>query len=96
MARVKVSCNELTNYGTFLEEKAQEFKSILSKMEEVINSLGSSWTGYDASNFMNNATAYIKNLQNLEAIFTYYGSSVRAKSAQYHNMRVKFYEILTK
>lgn len=94
MARVKVSCAELTAYGNFLEEKSKEFKAITSQMESIVSSLDSSWSGYDATNFKNNATNYIKNLQSIEGAFVEFGDSIRKKSADYNNIRANFFDIL--
>ena len=94
MARIKVSCSELTAYGSFLETTSTEFKTLKTNMENIVASLSSSWSGYDSKNFISNATEYLKNLQSLEGTFAAHGDTIRAKSVQYNNVRAKFYDII--
>lgn len=96
MASVSVDCEQLTQYGSYLEGKSTEFKSITSKMDEIIASIDSGWQGNDASNFKANATAYIKNLKTVEASLAYYGDFIKEKSSKYNNICANFYDMLNR
>ena len=94
MANTQVSCNDLTGYGKFLDEKSVEFNTIIKKMEEIIAKLETGWTGNDSHNFRANATAYLKNLKTVEKSLLTYGDFIKNKSVKYNNVVSKFYDIL--
>lgn len=94
MTNIMVKTAELTKYGTDLEEKANEFSSLLKSMDEIVTSISGAWNGTDANNFISNASAYINNLKVVETTLLTFGNSVKNHSVKYNNRCADFYSKL--
>lgn len=94
MSNIKVNTEQLTGYGTTLDSKSAEFSSVKSAMEDIVSALSGGWDGYDAQNFISNATAYLNNLKAIEQALLVYGNSVKNHSVKYSNRCADFYSML--
>ena len=94
MGTIIVETGKLREYGSNLESYAKEFHTITEKMDEIVKSLKGSWSGYDASKFINNATKYIENLKVIEEELNTYGSTAQRRSSKYDQRVEEFYNNL--
>jgi uncharacterized protein YukE len=94
MSSIIVKTEQLTKYGTDLEDKATEFSALLKSMDGIVTSISGAWSGTDASNFISNASAYINNLKIVESTLLSFGNMVKNHSVQYNNRCADFYSKL--
>ena len=94
MTKVVVNIKELSNFSQKLTTDATEFDQITKKMGEIINSLASGWQGYDAENFISNATSYLENLNVVKKAIIDSASSTQKNVVAYTNRINEFYEKL--
>lgn len=94
MSKIVVKTEDLKKYGEDLEAKANELTALIASMNEVIASIEGGWDGYDAQNFISNASCYTTNLKSIEQALLQFGNVVKNSSVNYDNRCATFYSIL--
>lgn len=94
MSKIVVKTEDLKKYGEDLEAKASELTDLIASMNEVITSIQGGWDGYDAQNFISNASSYTTNLKAIEQALLQFGNVVKNNSVNYDNRCATFYSIL--
>ncbi len=94
MSKIVVKTEDLKKYGEDLETKASELTALIASMNEVIASIQGGWDGYDAQNFISNASSYTTNLKAIEQALLEFGNVVKNSSVSYDNRCATFYSIL--
>lgn len=94
MSKLIVETGKLRSYGSTLEGYASEFHSITDNMTKIVESLRTSWSGYDASRFINNATKYIENLKVIENELNSNGAIAKKRANGYERRCAEFYDKL--
>ncbi len=79
----KVDYYRIFDIGDALEVENNEFKELLDNLIKNIEELGASWEGADYENFKENATTYIKNLENTYNELDYIAKFIKKSSNVY-------------
>ena len=92
MTKVVVNVKDLAKYSEQLINDVTELDSIINSMVSIVNSLSTGWQGYDAENFVTNATSYLENLVKKAIVDS--AESVQKNAEGYANRINSFYEKL--
>ena len=94
MTKVVVNVKDLAKYSEQLINDVTELDSIINSMVSIVNSLSTGWQGYDAENFVTNATSYLENLNIVKKAIVDSAESVQKNAESYANRINSFYEKL--
>ena len=94
MTKVVVNIKDLAKYSEQLINDVTELDSIINSMVSIVNSLSTGWQGYDAENFVTNATSYLENLNIVKKAIVDSAESVQKNAVGYANRINSFYDKL--
>lgn len=83
MANLFFDTEGISKYATDLVEKSTELGTLLTSMESTIESISGSWSGYDAENFISNASCYLNNLKAIQDALDNFANIVNECSKTY-------------
>lgn len=91
MTKIIVDMNKLSQFQKDLSYDAEEFDTITKKMASIVNDLNNGWQGYDAHNFITNASSYLNNLKQVRDVLSEESALIEGRTSYYSNRIDDFY-----
>lgn len=91
MTKIIVDMGKLSQFQKDLANDAEEFDNITKKMANIVRDLENGWQGYDAHNFISNASSYLNNLKQVRDVLSEESNLIDGRSKIYSNRIDDFY-----